>query len=104
MHSAWMIPAVLSLALAQSGTDPKAGAEPKKGDALVVTGCIAGQTIEETDTLRTYRLTGDKAVVKELTKEHAGHLDEVSGTLKSTLVGTSPTGTQVGRTRITIGA
>jgi hypothetical protein len=107
MHSAWMIPAVLSLALAapraQGGSDPKVGAEPKKGDALVVTGCIAGQTIEETDTLRTYRLTGDKAVVKELTKEHAGHLDEVSGTLKSTLTGTSATGTQAGRTRITIG-
>jgi hypothetical protein len=99
-----MIPAIVSLALsaappAQQGTET---AEPRKGDPLVVTGCINGPTIQETDSLRTFRLTGDKALVKELTKEHAGHIDEVSGTLKSTLTA-GTRGKQVGRSRISIG-
>jgi hypothetical protein len=108
MHSAWMFPAIVSLALApapllQRGAEPKT-AEPKKGDSLVVTGCITGPTIEETDTLRTYRLTGDKAVLQELGKEHVGHLDEVSGTLKSTLVSSTARSKQFGKSRITVGA
>jgi hypothetical protein len=110
MHSAWMIPLIVSLAhaaspraLVQGGSEPKA-AEPRKGDSLVVVGCITGPAIEETDTLRTYRLTGDKAVVKELAKQHVGHVDEVSGTLKSTLVASTARSKQVGKTRITIGA
>jgi hypothetical protein len=103
-----MIPLMVSLAYfasppAQSGGDARA-AEPRKGDSLVVIGCISGRAIEEAGTLRTYRLTGDKAVLKELAKEHAGHIDEVSGTLKSTLVSSNSRSKQVGKTRITIGA
>jgi hypothetical protein len=108
MHSLRMMPLIVSVALSasplvQGGGEPK-GTEPRKGDALVVLGCVTGPTIEETDTLRTYRLTGDKAVVKELAKAHVGHLDEVSGTLKSTLVASSARTKQVGKTRISIGA
>jgi hypothetical protein len=108
MRSARMIPAFKSVALSvgpllQSGVEPK-GAQPRMGDALVVIGCIMGPTIEEVDTGRTYRLTGDKAVVKELAKGHVGHMDEVSGTLKSTLVASTTRSKQVGKTRITIGA
>jgi hypothetical protein len=107
MHGAWMIPAIVSLVLSaptqgRQGTGT-ATAEPRKGDPLVVTGCIAGPTVEETDTLRTFRLTGDKALVKEITKEHAGHIDEVSGTLKSTLTAGTAPGKQFGRSRISIG-
>jgi hypothetical protein len=108
MHSAWMIPAVMSVALSvgprvHSGVEPKM-TEPRKGDALVVTGCIIGPTIEETSTGRTFRLTGDRKIVKELAKAHAGHIDEVSGTLKSTLLESTMRTKQVGKTRITFGA
>ncbi|MEO8076875.1 MAG: hypothetical protein ABI818_11125 [Acidobacteriota bacterium] len=107
MHGAWMIPAIFSFALSaapagQHGTEAGT-AEPRKGDPLVVTGCIIGPTIEETDTLRSFRLTGDKAIVKELAKEHAGHIDEVSGTLKSTLASGTTHGRQFGRSRVSIG-
>jgi hypothetical protein len=108
LHSAWMSAAVMSVAIAaaprlQSGIDQKV-AEPRKGDPLIVTGCITGPTIQETDTLRTYRLTGDKTILKELAKAHVGHLDEISGTLKSVLVESATRTKQVGKTRISIGA
>jgi hypothetical protein len=108
MHSTLTILAFVSAALSigpfiQSGVEPKA-VEPRKGDAVIVTGCITGPTIEETDTLRTYRLTGEKAIVKELAKAHNGHIDEVSGILKSTLIAPATRSKQIGKTRITIGA
>lgn len=86
----------------QGGSEPKS-AEPKKGDVLTVKGCITGPTIEDLSSLRTYRLTGGKALLKELANDHTGHMDELTGTLKSTLVQASARSKQVGRTRISIG-
>ncbi len=107
MPSTFAVCVVMSVAvygapLWQRGTEPKSG-EPKKGDVLTVEGCLTGPTIQELGSLRTYRLTGDKALLKELAKEHTGHIDEVIGTLKSTLVQASTRSKQVGKTRITFG-
>lgn len=107
MPSTFVVCVVMSVAVSgaslwQGGTEPRSG-EPKKGDVLTVTGCLAGPTLQELGSLRTYRLTGDKALLKELAKEHTGHMDEVTGTLKSTLVQASTRSKQVGKTRISIG-
>ena len=89
--------------------------EPKRGDTLVVRGCIAGGLIESSDaeasdstgTYRgrvTYRLTGDKKALKQLKQEHDGHVDVVTGILKSDLPQqNTPQGKRVGNTRITVG-
>ncbi len=50
----------------------------------------------------TYRLQGDKALLKELKDKHDRKVVEVKGILRSSLTG-SGIGTTVGRTRITIG-
>ncbi len=78
---------------------------PEKGDIIVVTGCIAGSSmLEDRESGRIYRLKGPKGLLKQLWKEHAGHIDEVTGELQSSLrMGNTKIG-QVGRTRITIGA
>jgi hypothetical protein len=107
MPSTFVVCVVMSVvvygaSMRQGGSEPKAG-EPKKGDVLTVKGCLTGPTIEELSSLRTYRLTGDKALLKELAKEHTGHVDEVTGTLKSTLLQGSTRSKQVGKTRISIG-
>jgi hypothetical protein len=107
MSSAWIIAPFLSVAIfsgsiRQGDAVPKPQ-EPRKGDFLAVTGCINGPTVEERDTGRSYRLTGDKALVKEISKVHVGHIDEVSGILKSIPTSSAGGGKQVGRTRIRIG-
>jgi hypothetical protein len=106
MSSAFVAGVVMSVAVYGAplwqGPEPGSG-EPKKGDLLTVRGCITGPTIEDPGSLRTYRLTGDEALLKELAKEHSGHVDEVTGTLKSTLVQGSTRSKQVGKTRISVG-
>ena len=51
----------------------------------------------------TYRLQGDKSVLKDLKDKHDRKIVEVKGILRSSLTG-SGLGTTVGRTRITIGS
>lgn len=89
--------------------------EPKRGDTLVVRGCITGGMIESSDAdatdstgtyrgLVTYRLTGDKKALKQIKREHDGHVDIVTGKLKSNLPQqNTPRGKRVGNTRITVG-
>ena len=89
--------------------------ELKRGDTIVVRGCITGGTVESSEAQAndstgthtgfvTYRLTGDKKALKQIKQEHDGHVDIVTGTLKSDLRAQStPLGKRVGNTRITVG-
>ena len=92
---------------------------PKKGDTIIVRGCLRGSSVEQADLMvedaegeitrneqvpdLTYRLDGDKNVVKELKDKHDRMVVQVKGILRSEL-SRSGIGTDVGRTRITIGA
>jgi hypothetical protein len=92
---------------------------PKKGDTISVRGCLRGNAVEQADLLiedaegdakrndsvpaLTYRLQGDKSVLKELKDKHDRMVVQVKGILRSELSG-SGVGTTVGRTRITMGS
>ena len=69
---------------------------PKRGDTVIVTGCVSKGRIESNDMkvkdreasfdrFVTYRLTGDKKVLESLKKEHEGHVEELTAVLKSEL-------------------
>jgi hypothetical protein len=91
---------------------------PKKGDTIIVRGCLRGNAVEQADVMiedadgdvtqngqvpaMTYRLQGDKSVLKELKDKHDRMEVQVKGILRSEL-SRSGIGTDVGRTRITIG-
>jgi hypothetical protein len=91
---------------------------PKKGEAVLIKGCLRGSSVqnatlmtvdtegkqEEIDGVPsyTYRLQGDKKLLKDLKEKHDRKVVEVKGILRSSLTG-SGIGTTVGRTRITIG-
>jgi hypothetical protein len=93
--------------------------QPKKGDAVIVRGCLRGSAVEQADLLMedsegdpkendsvpplTYRLQGEKKVLKELKDKHDRMIVQVKGILRSEL-SRNAMGTTVGRTRITIGA
>ena len=74
----------------------KSNRPPKRGDTVVVTGCVSRGRIESNDMkvadgegtydrLVTYRLTGDKKVLESLKKEHEGHIEILTAVLKSEL-------------------
>ena len=86
---------------------------PKKGDAIMVRGCLTGQALEASELGSTditgapssgvtFRLTGDKTLLKQMRDEHDGKVVEVQGVLKSNLPAQSAT-RNVGKMRITIG-
>ena len=91
---------------------------PKKGDTVVIRGCLRGSAVESAQTMTvdaegetkaedlvpslTYRLQGKKELLKALKDQHDRKVVEVKGILRSELAG-SGIGTTVGRTRITIG-
>jgi hypothetical protein len=91
---------------------------PKKGDTVVIRGCLRGSAVESAATMTvdaegeakvedlvpalTYRLQGKKELLKELKEQHDRRVVEVKGILRSELGG-GGVGTTVGRTRITIG-
>lgn len=113
MHASIIALAAIALVAAQ---DKESDRMPKRGDAVIVRGCIDGSTVVSTDIqVRdssasyagevTYRMSGDKKVVNPIKKEHKGHVDVLTGTLKSDLPdANAPRETRVGRTRIVIGA
>jgi hypothetical protein len=88
---------------------------PKKGDTIVVKGCLKGSSLESTEaailnsdatmmTALVYRLTGDKDLLKSMRNEHEGKVIEVTGVLKSTLPPANEMrGKTIGKTRITVG-
>ena len=69
---------------------------PKKGDTVVVRGCITGGVIEAGELSASdgaykhlvpydYRLTGKKDLVKMVKEDHLHHADTVTGVLKTDL-------------------
>ncbi len=117
-----MRPACTTIALllcaAQLSAQDAPQKPPKKGDTVSVRGCLRGNAVEQADLLiedgegevkqndqvpaMTYRLQGDKSVLRELKDKHDRMVVQVKGILKSEVAG-SGIGTNVGRTRITIG-
>jgi hypothetical protein len=102
-----------SAALAQDEKQPGAKA-PKKGDTITVKGCLDGGVLvaTESDALEatgllatgiTFRLTGDKRLLKELRDEHDHRVMSVRGVLKSDLPRLEGQSRNLGRMRITIG-
>jgi hypothetical protein len=105
----------LTIPLTAQSDNPK---PPRKGDALVIKGCLRGSAVEGAETLRldaegiprreedvpilTYRLQGKKDLLRSLKDKHDRMMVEVRGILRSELSG-SGLGRDVGRTRITIG-
>jgi hypothetical protein len=94
---------------APSNTPPS-----KKGDAIAIYGCLRGSALEATDLGggedvspvtqgMTFRLTGDKALLKEMKEKHDRKVVEVRGVLKSDLLPASAAERTVGKTRISIG-
>jgi hypothetical protein len=107
---------VPALALALQGQDkPK---PLKKGDSVMIKGCLRGSAVEGAETMRrdaegearrdedvpvlTYRLEGKKDLLKELKEQYDKKTVEVRGILRSDLSGAGM-GTTVGNTRIAIG-
>ena len=100
-----------------SKQDPREGRPrtPKNGDTIVVKGCLRGSMLESTDISladgsdpvpagHTFQLKGKKDLLKPLREKHDGYLVEITGVLKSRLMDRSERGTQVGNTRIVVGA
>lgn len=117
--------AILSFAfLAGAAQAPAASAQekakpkvPKKGDDIIVKGCLDGALLTSTETSLaseespglfsplTYQLKGDRTLIKQLRDEHEGRLVEVTGTLKSTLpIDNAGRGVKIGKTRIFVGS
>lgn len=104
----------LSSGLAAQDKPKDSTAIPKKGDSIVLRGCLRGAALEATDVGAedsstpllsglTFRLTGKKDLLKEMKQKHDGRLVEVRGTLKSDLQPQAGYGANVGGMRITIG-
>ena len=87
----------------------------RKGDTLTVKGCLSGAALAATEASApdvsallanglTFRLTGEKALVKRLRDEHDRRVVEVRGVLKSDLPQHDGQSHKLGNMRITIGA
>jgi hypothetical protein len=107
---------VVAASLTGVAQDEKGRSKPvRKGDTISVTGCLRGSALEatESDALEatgvlvggmTFRLTGDKNLVKQLREKHDGKVVAVKGVLKSDLPQQSGQSRSVGKMRIAIGA
>ena len=95
---------------------PKENKPPRRGDIVVAKGCVKGGALEAAEItgpgdantgfldLVTFRLTGDKKKVQEIKKDHDGHVDLITGELKTDLpTSTEKPGKKIGNTRITFG-
>lgn len=108
---------VLGLAAAggaQEREEKTASKPVRKGDSVTVKGCLAGGALEATEapaleasgvlaTGLTFRLTGDKGLLKDLRESHDRRVVTVTGVLKSDLPKEAAQSGKVGRMRITIG-
>lgn len=85
---------------------------PKRGDTVLVKGCLTGGRIESNEVkardgdaefigMATYRLTGDKKLLETIKKDHEGHEDVLTAVLKSELP--RDPHKRIGNTRIGIG-
>ncbi len=98
---------------AQKEAPPSGGV--KKGDVISVRGCLTGSALEATDigtkdaldalaSGTTFRLTGDKNLLKQMRDKHNHRVVDVEGVLKSDLGNDGVASRKVGKMRITIGA
>lgn len=106
--------ALSSLAAAGTTQEGKAAKPPEKGDTLEVKGCLSGGALEATEAEAldmtgllaaglTFRLTGDKALLKEMREKHDRRIVSVSGVLKSDLPQAGGSARTLGGVRIAIG-
>jgi hypothetical protein len=113
-----MLIALLVLALIGPGvSQEKDGGDakpPKRGDKVEVRGCLSGGSLDSTEVMSrdkddkearyyefvTFRLTGDKKVLREIRMEHSGHADLLHGTLGTDL---PKPGSRIGNSRVSIG-
>jgi len=104
----------LTIATGRAQEEKPASKPVQKGDSLSVKGCLDGGALEATEAPAleatgalasglTFRLTGDKALLKQLRETHNGKLVSVKGVLKSDLPQQEGQSRSVGRMRITIG-
>lgn len=112
----WLIVATFPLAASAGQEKPeKPAGPPKKGDAISVRGCLTGSALEATDLGSldvtgaissgvTFRLTGDKNLLKQMREKHDGRIVDIEGILKSDLRQENLVGRKVGKMRITIGS
>jgi hypothetical protein len=115
-----LYPALLctvAVGLSAAQDDPGKAKVPKRGDEIVVKGCLQGLILTATETSLaaeqdpagllytpfTFQLKGKKDLLKKLREEHDGRVVEVTGELKSTLQQDARRGVQVGKTRIVVG-
>jgi hypothetical protein len=107
-----LLVALPSAAAAQEGKDQ--AKDIKKGDKISVTGCLSGTALEATNLSRTdgsapfaggltFRLTGDKSLLKDLREKHDGKIVDVEGVLKSELTQNTAATRKVGKMHVTIG-
>jgi hypothetical protein len=88
---------------------------PRKGDSITVRGCLSGSALEAAGlqddeaigtlaTGLTFRLTGDRKLLKQMRDEFDGKVVDVEGVLKSELPRENQTAAKLGRMRIAIGS
>jgi hypothetical protein len=105
---------VMTAAMGAVQNETPAAKGVKKGDQIIVRGCLNGGALEATDLGNagmsselsggvTFRLTGDKTLLKQLREEQNGRLIEVEGVLKSDLPKDSVASRKVGKMTVTIG-
>ena len=87
---------------------------PKKGDPVVLEGCLRGGALESAEVAAgdsdvpvarglTFRVTGSKSLLKDMKQKAEGRLIQIRGVLKSELLPQEGYGTKLGRMRVTIG-
>lgn len=90
---------------------------PRRGDAVSVKACLSGATADSSEITGTdknenetrylefvtLRLTGDKKLLQEIKKDHAGHIDLLKGELGTDLPRAGASGRTIGNSRIAIG-
>ena len=108
-----------ALAVAISGTQkPEDGGLPpsKKGDTLVIRGCVSGLLLKDLrgqktdpvsggETSVVYRLVGEKKLLQIIQKEHQDQVLDVTGVLASNPnVSSTTRSKQMGKARVYVGA
>lgn len=78
---------------------------PEQGATMTIKGCVTGSSsLQDHETGLTYRLKGEKKFLKDLAREHKGHVDELTGILRSSLIMGDSKSKRIGNTTISIGA
>jgi hypothetical protein len=106
-HAALVFALCVSVAAsaAQDPVEKRGDKLPEKGSVITIKGCVTGSsTLQDDETGLTYRLKGKKELLKDLGRQHKGHVDELTGILQSSLLMSGMKSTQVGNTTISIGA